>query len=191
MLPTMRQSVAEPLRFVFNISLAVQSGRRLPRQSSTMQLHCLNTLPIQSIRKLAEESQRSVQQIFNVIQHVQQDTTQAVAIMATVTDEVQQGLQVSDAAITKFQAIEQSMAVITPRMAEVSNAASSISAGVQEVAATTEEFVASAERNAAHVENVAASSEEQLASMQEITASAQTLAQMSDELHALINQFKK
>ena len=143
------------------------------------------------VRKLAEESQRSVQQIFNVIQHVQQDTTQAVAIMATVTDEVQQGLQVSDAAITKFQAIEQSMAVITPRMAEVSNAASSISAGVQEVAATTEEFVASAERNAAHVENVAASSEEQLASMQEITASAQTLAQMSDELHALINQFKK
>lgn len=143
------------------------------------------------VRKLAEQSQRSVQQIFTVIQHVQQDTSQAVTIMAKVTDEVQQGLSVSDEAITKFRAIEHSMEVIVPRMEEVSAATQQISAGVQEVAATTEEFVASAERNASHVENVAASSEEQLASMQEINASAQTLSHMSDELRELLKQFKK
>ncbi len=143
------------------------------------------------VRKLAEGSQRSVEQIFSVIQHVKKDTADAVSIMAQVTEEVQQGLAVSDAAITKFRAIESSMAVIVPRMEGVSSATQQISAGIEEVAATTEEFVATAERNASHVEQVAASSEEQLASMQQITASAQTLAQMSDELHALINQFKK
>ncbi|MEB2281086.1 methyl-accepting chemotaxis protein [Lysinibacillus xylanilyticus] len=142
------------------------------------------------VRKLAEQSQESAQQIFELIHGIQLETEQSVNIMAKVTEDVQNGLQVSDEAITKFQVIKASMDKITPKMEEVSSASEQMSASVQEVTAVTEDLAFSAQGNAAASEDVAASTEEQLASMEEINASAQALAHMADELKQLISQFK-
>ncbi|MFJ7887410.1 methyl-accepting chemotaxis protein [Lysinibacillus xylanilyticus] len=142
------------------------------------------------VRKLAEQSQESAQQIFELIHGIQLETEQSVNIMAKVTEDVQNGLHVSDEAITKFQVIKTSMDKITPRMEEVSSASEQMSASVQEVTAITEDLAFSAQGNAAASEDVAASTEEQLASMEEINASAQALAHMADELKQLISQFK-
>ncbi|MFJ7951981.1 methyl-accepting chemotaxis protein [Lysinibacillus sp. NPDC096418] len=142
------------------------------------------------VRKLAEQSQESAQQIFELISGIQLETEQSVNIMAKVTEDVQNGLQVSDEAITKFQVIKTSMDKITPKMEEVSSASEQMSASVQEVTAITEDLAFSAKGNAATSEDVAASTEEQLASMEEINASAQALAHMADELKQLISQFK-
>ncbi|QPQ31454.1 methyl-accepting chemotaxis protein [Lysinibacillus sp. JNUCC 51] len=142
------------------------------------------------VRKLAEQSQKSAQQIFELIHGIQLETEQSVNIMAKVTEDVQNGLHVSDEAITKFQVIKTSMDKITPRMEEVSSASEQMSASVQEVTAITEDLAFSAQGNAASTEDVAASTEEQLASMEEINASAQALAHMADELKQLISQFK-
>ncbi len=142
------------------------------------------------VRKLAEQSQESAKQIFELIRGIQQETEQSVTIMAKVTEDVQSGLHISDEAITKFQVIMASMNEITPKMEEVSSASEQMSAGVQEVAAVTEDLAFSAKGNAAASEDVAASTEEQLASMEEINASAQALAHMADELKQLISQFK-
>ena len=142
------------------------------------------------VRKLAEQSQESAKQIFELIRGIQQETEQSVSIMAKVTEDVQNGLHISDEAIAKFQVIMTSMNEITPKMEEVSSASEQMSAGVQEVAAVTEDLAFSAKGNAAASEDVAASTEEQLASMEEINASAQALAHMADELKLLISQFK-
>ncbi|MGE8036866.1 methyl-accepting chemotaxis protein [Lysinibacillus sp. NPDC093692] len=142
------------------------------------------------VRKLAEQSQKSAQQIFELIHGIQLETEQSVNIMAKVTEDVQNGLHVSDEAITKFQVIMSSMDAITPKMEEVSSASEQMSASVQEVTAVTEDLAFSAKGNAAASEDVAASTEEQLASMEEINASAQALAHMADELKQLISQFK-
>ncbi|KOP80396.1 chemotaxis protein [Lysinibacillus sp. FJAT-14745] len=142
------------------------------------------------VRKLAEQSQESAKQIFELIHGIQLETEQSVNIMAKVTEDVQNGLHVSDEAITKFQVIKTSMDKITPRMEEVSSASEQMSASVQEVTAVTEDLAFSAQGNSAASENVAASTEEQLASMEEINASAQALAHMADELKLLISQFK-
>ncbi|MFE3572904.1 methyl-accepting chemotaxis protein [Lysinibacillus sp. NPDC059133] len=142
------------------------------------------------VRKLAEQSQESAQQIFELIHGIQLETEQSVNIMAKVTEDVQNGLHVSDEAITKFQVIKTSMDKITPKMEEVSSASEQMSASVQEVTAVTEDLAFSAKGNAAASEDVAASTEEQLASMEEINASAQALAHMADELKQLISQFK-
>ncbi|KOP80394.1 chemotaxis protein [Lysinibacillus sp. FJAT-14745] len=142
------------------------------------------------VRKLAEQSQESAKQIFELIHGIQLETEQSVNIMAKVTEDVQNGLHVSDEAITKFQVIKTSMDKITPKMEEVSSASEEMSASVQEVAAITEDLAFSAQGNAAASEDVAASTEEQLASMEEINASAQALAHMADELKQLISQFK-
>ncbi|MFC9541111.1 methyl-accepting chemotaxis protein [Lysinibacillus sp. NPDC056959] len=142
------------------------------------------------VRKLAEQSQKSAQQIFELIHGIQLETEQSVNIMAKVTEDVQNGLHVSDEAITKFQVIMSSMEAITPKMEEVSSASEQMAASVQEVTAVTEDLAFSAKGNAAASEDVAASTEEQLASMEEINASAQALAHMADELKQLISQFK-
>lgn len=142
------------------------------------------------VRKLAEQSQQSAKQIFELVHGIQADTEQSVHIMAQVTNDVQSGLRVSDEAIAKFQVIMTSMREITPQMQEVSSASEQMSASVQEVAAITEDLAFSAKGNAATSEEVAASTEEQLASMEEINASAQSLSHMADELKSLINQFK-
>ncbi|MBG9455846.1 chemotaxis protein [Lysinibacillus sphaericus] len=142
------------------------------------------------VRKLAEQSQESAQQIFEIIQGIQLDTEQSVNTMAKVTEDVENGLYVSDEAIAKFQLIKASMDKITPKMEEVSSASEQMSASVQEVAAVTEDLAFSAKGNAAASEDVAASTEEQVASMEEINASAQALAHMADELKQLISQFK-
>ncbi|MGE7674378.1 methyl-accepting chemotaxis protein [Lysinibacillus sp. NPDC094403] len=142
------------------------------------------------VRKLAEQSQESAKQIFELIHGIQLETEQSVNIMAKVTEDVQNGLHVSDEAITKFQVIKASMDKITPKMEEVSSASEQMSASVQEVTAVTEDLAFSAKGNSAASEDVAASTEEQLASMEEINASAQALAHMADELKQLISQFK-
>ncbi|MBG9453030.1 chemotaxis protein [Lysinibacillus sphaericus] len=142
------------------------------------------------VKKLAEQSQKSAQQIFELIHSIQLETEQSVNIMAKVTEDVQNGLHVSDEAISKFQVIMSSMDAIAPKMEEVSSASEQMSASVQEVTAVTEDLAFSAKGNAAASEDVAASTEEQLASMEEINASAQALAHMADELKQLISQFK-
>ncbi|WP_342599285.1 methyl-accepting chemotaxis protein [Psychrobacillus sp. FSL H8-0483] len=142
------------------------------------------------VRKLAEQSQQSAKQIFDLIHGIQADTEQSVLIMAKVTEDVLNGLQVSDEAIAKFNVIMTSMKEITPQMEEVSATSEQMSASVQEITASTEDLAFSAKGNAATSEEVAASTEEQLASMEEINASAQALSHMADELKNLISQFK-
>ncbi|GLC89305.1 methyl-accepting chemotaxis protein [Lysinibacillus piscis] len=142
------------------------------------------------VRKLAEQSQASAQQIFELIHGIQEETEQSVTIMSKVSTDVQHGLRVSDEAIEKFQVIMASMHDIAPKMEEVSSASEQMSASVEEVAMVTEGLATSARGNATASEEVAASTEEQLASMEEINASAHALTHMADELKQLVHQFK-
>lgn len=57
------------------------------------------------VRKLAEQSQESAKQIFELIRGIQQETEQSVSIMAKVTEDVQNGLHISDEAIAKFKSL--------------------------------------------------------------------------------------
>jgi methyl-accepting chemotaxis protein len=142
------------------------------------------------VRKLAEQSHVSAQQIVQLIHAIQQDTKNTVNKMSKVTDDVKDGLTVSDEAIQKFQEILSSMKEITPQMESVSATAQQMSAGVQEVEATANEIADVAKSNAATSEEVAASTEEQLASMEEITYSAKSLSTMADELQSVIQKYK-
>lgn len=142
------------------------------------------------VRKLAEQSQHSAKEIFEIVQGIQKDTENTVQIMGRVTDDVQNGVKVSQEAIEKFGQILQSTKEITPQMEEVSATAQQMSASLQEVASTGNELVIIAKGNAATSEEVAASTEEQLASMEEISSSAQSLASMAETLKVLISKFR-
>jgi methyl-accepting chemotaxis protein len=141
------------------------------------------------VRKLAELSQESAQQISELIIEIQRLTKDTVDTTDKVTQDVAGGLKISNEAIQKFEQILTSMNKTTPHIDDVSAIAEQISAGVQEVTAIANELAMIAKGNAATSEEVAASAEEQLASMEEISASAQSLSSLSEELKALINKF--
>lgn len=141
------------------------------------------------VRKLAEQSQQSAKEIYEIVRHIQGDTENSVQIMARVTKDVQAGVQVSHAAIDKFNQILQSTKEITPQIEDVSATAQQMSAAIQEVTALATELAVIARGNATTSEEVAASSEEQLASMEEISTSAQSLSSMAGKLKELISKF--
>lgn len=142
------------------------------------------------VRKLAEQSQASAKQIAELIQSIQRDTDHTVQKMSKVTEDVQDGLEVSKEAILKFNEILSSMRDITPQMESISSTAQEMSASLQEVDATANEIADFAKSNAATSEEVAASTEEQLASMEEISLSARSLAEMADDLQNLIKKYQ-
>lgn len=144
----------------------------------------------EEVRKLAEQSQSSASQISDLIKAIQQDTESTVQKMATVVENVQSGLSVSEDAIEKFGDILSSMKEISPKMADVSNTIKEMLVVVKEVEETAYDVSDIAKSNAASSEEVAASTEEQLAAMEEISSSSHTLSVMADELHDIIKKYK-
>nr|WP_084786584.1 methyl-accepting chemotaxis protein [Bacillus tuaregi] len=144
----------------------------------------------EEVRKLAEQSQQSAKEIYNIIERIQVDTGNSVAIMGRVMEDVQSGVNVSNDAIEKFNDIIQSTKEMTPQMDEVSMAAQQMAVAIQAATTISTELSAIAQENAATSEEVAASTEEQLAAMEEITTSSNTLSDMAEELNGLVAQFK-
>lgn len=141
------------------------------------------------VRKLAEQSHQSAEQISTLITGIQQDTAKSVQTMMKASSDVQEGLQLSEDTKRKFTSIVESLREMAPKMEDISASAQEMSAVVEEVSATAIELSDHAKLNAAASEEVAASTEETLSSMQEIASSAKTLLDMADELQGYVNRF--
>ncbi len=142
------------------------------------------------VRKLAEQSQTSAQEIHKIVNRIQKDTESTVQTMVRVTDDVQAGVKVSNEAIEKFSQIIEGTKEITPQMEDVSATVQEMSAAIQEIMAIANDVVIAAQGNAATSEEVAASAEEQIAAMEEISQSAEDLSSMAEELKFAISKFR-
>ncbi|MBO8164248.1 MAG: HAMP domain-containing protein [Brevibacillus sp.] len=144
----------------------------------------------EEVRKLAEQSAGSANQIYDIISMIQGQMEKAVASMDQVKHEVSEGMAVVTRAGTSFEHIKRSVDGVAVQIQEVS-------AGAQQMAASMDEIVQSitfirevAKETAAGTQNVSASTEEQLASMEEISSSALALSKMSEELQKIIAKFR-
>lgn len=142
------------------------------------------------VRKLAEQSHESAEQISSLITGIQQDTAKSVETMVKASSDVREGLQLSADTSEKFASITESLRNIAPKMEGISASAQEISAVVEEVSATAIELSDHAKLNASASEEVAASTEQTLSSMQEMTAAAKALLDMADELQDFVSRFK-
>lgn len=141
------------------------------------------------VRKLAEQSHQSAEQISVLISGIHQDTAKSVQTMTKASTDVQKGLQLSEDTKEKFASIVNSLREMAPKMEDISASSQEISAVVEEVSATAIELSDHAKLNAAASEEVAASTEQTLSSMQEIASSAKTLLDMADELQGYVDRF--
>ncbi|MGG3805289.1 methyl-accepting chemotaxis protein [Metabacillus fastidiosus] len=142
------------------------------------------------VRKLAEQSANSAEQITNLIQMIQHETNETITSMDSATKEVQGGLEVVQEAGQSFEKIEASINGVAVQIKDVVNAINELSSGSSQVAVSINSVKAIAEQSAASNQNVSAATEEQLASMEEIETSAANLAKISSELQHLVHRFK-
>jgi methyl-accepting chemotaxis protein len=142
------------------------------------------------VRKLAEESRRSAEQITHLIHDIQSSTSNAVVSMDKCTTEVQTGLVLINDTGKSFEKIFHSAADVSRQSVEVSAAVKQLSSSVEQVALGIFDISIKTEESSSGSQTVAAGAEEQLASMEEITASAHSLAKMAEDLQAMVNTFK-
>jgi methyl-accepting chemotaxis protein len=143
-----------------------------------------------AIRKLAEQSSRSAQQITGLIQVILGQMDKVSATVHSASKEVGSGAELVQSAGEAFVNIRGSAAETAERIEEVSAAVSRLSQGAGNVVASIQVLLSLADTTAEGTQNASAASEEQLATMEEITASAAYLSKLAEDLQVRIEQFK-
>ncbi|WP_186807934.1 methyl-accepting chemotaxis protein [Priestia megaterium] len=142
------------------------------------------------VRKLAEGSSNSANQIKDLVALIQSETARTLQSMTTTTKEVKEGLAVVEQAGTSFMQINEAVQHVVDQIQQIGSAIHNLAKDTFEVQQAIHEVNGIAEEAAAGAQNVSATTEEQLASMEEIASSAMDLANMSEELQELIARFK-
>lgn len=142
------------------------------------------------VRKLAEESSASAQQISEIVQLIQQDTNHAVEAVKVNSNETEEGIELVAAAGQAFEQISDAVNKVAGEIQEVSAGSEEMSASTNEVVSYVGQISNIASEAAGSVHNVSAATEEQLASMEEIASSAGLLSKMAEELQGQVNKFK-
>lgn len=142
------------------------------------------------VRKLAEQSAQSTENIRQLITSIQQDTTQAVTSMAKGTTEVAKGIELVENAGESFLTIKQFVEEVTRKLQEVSTSIQGTADGADHIVQLVKGIEEITDKTTGESQDVSAATEEQLASMQEISASASSLAHMAEELQDSIKKFK-
>lgn len=142
------------------------------------------------VRKLAEQSSMSAQQISQLISAIQSETNKAVTSMEQATREVIAGIQVVELAGISFEHIQHSVNDVAGQIQEVSSAVQLMSAGTEQMVDSVKLITEMTEMTSAGTQEVSAATEEQLASMEEITHSSASLSKMAEELQEVVGRFK-
>jgi methyl-accepting chemotaxis protein len=142
------------------------------------------------VRKLAEESKKSADQITKMISYIQTETELAVSAMEEQSHKVSDGFEYSQDAKRAFTLIGESMGDVIEKVSDVSCAIELLNMNNTNVVQAIGEVKGIAEASVATTREVAAGTEENVATLQEVTASAQDLSGMAETLQQLVSRFK-
>jgi methyl-accepting chemotaxis protein len=142
------------------------------------------------VKKLAEQSRVSSEQIADRIGGIRGSIGQIVVSMKEGVGEVAKGTEVMNEAGGVFRGIVDAVEQVADQIREISASAEQISAGTQEVSASMGEMVGISKASANGSQNIVASSEEQSSSIEQIRASADELHRMAQGLQRQLTSFK-
>jgi methyl-accepting chemotaxis protein len=142
------------------------------------------------VRKLAEQTAGSAEQITSLISQIQTDSKNTSLSMSTAANEVDAGIGIVRDAGDSFMKIEKSINELVTLVEEVSESLDHLKEHTNTINYSILEVNSMASEAAASTENVSSATEEQVASMQEIAASSTSLAQLATDLQDKIKQFK-
>ena len=142
------------------------------------------------VRKLAEESANSSQQIAALVARIQDEMNGAVEASRQSTESVASSIESVHEADGIFESIRLSIEALAGGIAEVSNNIGDISSGVQGMQKNADDISSISKENANRTQAVSATTEEQSASNQEIAAATRSLSELAEQLTAEVGKFR-
>ncbi len=144
----------------------------------------------EEVRKLAEQSQQSAEEIKQRISVIQGDTADAVVSMESGTNEVQQGAQAIREVGEQFSEIMSMVTNIEAKMQGISGSVDKVSKNTQNIVLAVDDIDSVSRKTAEHTQTISAAAEEQSASSQEIASASQSLATLATDLQTAIGKFR-
>lgn len=142
------------------------------------------------VRKLAEQTKNSADEISAMIHVVQNETSQAIDAVQSGNQLVEEGLAATRQANDGFTLISGSIDEVSAKVREVSSLVEELTAQSQMIVQTIGEVKEIAEQGVFATQNSTAATQEQVATMEEVTASAHGLTKLAEELSGIVSQFK-
>ncbi|MEK4484442.1 methyl-accepting chemotaxis protein [Psychrobacillus sp. FSL H8-0484] len=144
----------------------------------------------EEVRKLAEQSSQSANQIRTLITRIQGTTTETVNTIEVVKANVDSGIHLTSVTSVQFKEIIQSISQVSGKTQEIAASTEQLTTDFTMVAQKYEEVSGLFKENSESTHEIAAATEEQLASMEEIQTAAQSLTTISDALNDMVHRFK-
>lgn len=144
----------------------------------------------QEVRKLAEQSARSTEEVQQTVQELQAESRLVTQQMNDTRDNFhRQSMVVQNTEIT-FDEISKLMSDMRGSIDNVYSEIQKVALHKDDVSDLIQTMVATFEETAAACEEVGASTDEQLRTIVSVASSAGRLAQLSEELSVVVNRFK-
>ncbi|MFH1074845.1 MAG: methyl-accepting chemotaxis protein, partial [Candidatus Firestonebacteria bacterium] len=144
----------------------------------------------EEVRRLAENSAQSTEQISSLIRTIQKETAKAVSSVQIASKEIEEGRVGMDRVCQALDKISKAAGQTAVQVDQIASASEAQLISAQEVSKTIEKVAAFAEQSASSTQQASSSVEEVTASMEEMSANAQELAEMSSDLREQVRMFK-
>ncbi|WP_407400808.1 methyl-accepting chemotaxis protein [Anaerovibrio sp.] len=144
----------------------------------------------EEVRKLAEQSQESAEEIRTRIGGIQTETEKAVKTMETGTKDVKEGIEAIRNVGEQFRNIMDKVGSISEEMKEIDISVATVSNGANSIVEAVESIDKVSRDTSRQIQTISAATEEQSASNEEIAAAAHSLSELAEELNTEARKFK-
>ncbi|OLO19694.1 hypothetical protein BKP29_0207680 [Bacillus licheniformis] len=144
----------------------------------------------EEVRRLAEQSQQSANQISHLISEIQSEIATTTDSIMTVKTEAVNGVKMIEQNKRTFESIDGLMEEFSVRISDLSSDARHISQSIQNITTSFTAISKEVQETSDYSQQVAGLTEEQFAAMEEVTASANELSKLAEDLHQLIGEVK-
>ncbi|KRU24515.1 methyl-accepting chemotaxis protein [Clostridium botulinum] len=144
----------------------------------------------EEIRKLAEMSRKSSEDIYTIVNGVLEDTKDMVKSSNEVNEKLNGQRSTADEAMNSFMEISKSVTNMIPKIRNINNSANIIEKNKNEILNKSETIASISQEISASAEEISASSEEMSASSEEVANTAQSLNDMTQDMLNEMNKFK-
>ncbi|GAA0735184.1 methyl-accepting chemotaxis protein [Clostridium oceanicum] len=142
------------------------------------------------IRKLAEQSKNSSEEISTLIDAISTENHQIIESSKGVTNELEESRKTVDIGVESFKNIIKAVQNVIPKIQSVNSSASLIDKEKNSIIETVEGTSSIAEEISASSEEIAASSEEMTASTEEVSNAAVELTHMTEDVKQKLDKFR-
>ncbi len=142
------------------------------------------------VRKLAEQSQTSANEIATIIQAIQQKSGDAVHVMQSGVEQVASGTEAVDNAGNTFREIATMVTEVAEQSKRMEEIVGGLSGNTDVISGAVAKISDMSKNASQESETVSASTEEQTASIHEIANASRNLSSLAKDLQGLVGQFK-